>query len=92
MGVVALRNLPEGLVIGVAYAGNDLLQVCALTEDIAIQDIPEGLVVVVALLTAGYRFAFAVGLGMATGMVESLGAVLGVAVINCSAALLPWEL
>ncbi|MGR4871419.1 ZIP family metal transporter [Variovorax sp. LARHSF232] len=89
---IALHNLPEGLAIGVGYAGNDGLRANALAMGIAIQDVPEGLVVAAALLTAGYRRAFAVGLGIASGLVEPIGAVLGAAIISNAAALLPWGL
>ena len=89
---IALHNLPEGLAIGVGYAGNDDMRANALAMGIAIQDLPEGLVVAVALLAAGYRRAFAVGLGMATGLVEPIGAVAGAAIVGYSAALLPWGL
>ena len=89
---IALHNLPEGLAIGVGYAGNEGLRANALATGIAIQDVPEGLVVAVALLAAGYSRAFAVGLGMASGLVEPIGAVIGAAVVGYSAALLPWGL
>ncbi len=89
---IALHNLPEGLAIGVGYAGNDALRASALATGIAIQDVPEGLVVAVALLAAGYKRGFAVALGMATGLVEPLGAVLGAAIVGYSAAMLPWGL
>ncbi len=89
---IALHNLPEGLAIGVAFAGNDAARASALAAGIAIQDVPEGLVVAVALLAAGYRRSLAVGLGMASGLVEPVGAVIGAAVVAYSAALLPWGL
>jgi len=89
---IALHNLPEGLAIGVGYAGNEGLRANALATGIAIQDVPEGLVVAVALLAAGYKRTFAVGLGMASGLVEPIGAVLGAAIVGYSAALLPWGL
>lgn len=89
---IALHNLPEGLAIGVGYAGNEGLRANALATGIAIQDVPEGLVVAVALLGAGYRRLFAVGIGMASGLVEPIGAVLGAAIVGYSAALLPWGL
>ena len=92
MFAITLHNLPEGLAIGVGYAGNDPLRGTALATGIAIQDIPEGLVVAVALMAAGYKRAFAVALGMLSGLVEPLGAVLGAAVVGWSAALLPWGL
>ncbi|SIQ15685.1 ZIP family metal transporter [Pseudacidovorax sp. RU35E] len=89
---IALHNLPEGLAIGVGYAGNDGLRANALATGIAIQDVPEGLVVAVALLAAGYGRGIAVSLGMASGLVEPVGAVLGAAVVEHSALLLPWGL
>ena len=89
---IALHNLPEGLAIGVGYAGSDNMAGHALATGIAIQDVPEGLVVAVALLAAGYRRGVAVALGMVSGLVEPLGAVIGAAVIEQSAAMLPWGL
>lgn len=89
---VALHNLPEGLAIGVGYAGSDSVGGDALATGIAIQDVPEGLVVAVALLGAGYSRAVAVALGAASGLVEPIGAVIGAAVIEQSAAMLPWGL
>ena len=59
---------------------------------IALHNLPEGLVVAVALLAAGYRRRFAVLLGMASGLVEPVGAVIGAAVVSSSAVLLPWGL
>jgi ZIP family zinc transporter len=89
---ITLHNLPEGLAIGVGYAATDPLRATALATGIAIQDVPEGLVVAVALLAAGYRRSLAVTIGMASGLVEPLGAVLGAAAIGLSASLLPWGL
>lgn len=89
---IALHNIPEGLAIGVGYAGTDPLRGTALATGIAIQDIPEGLVVAVALLSVGYSRTFSVILGMASGLVEPVAAVLGAVVVGWSASLLPWGL
>ncbi len=89
---ITLHNFPEGLAIGVGYAGADPVQAGSLALGISIQDVPEGLVVAIALLAAGYRRAFAVGFGMASGLVEPLGAVLGATIVGWSASLLPWGL
>nr|WP_238947906.1 ZIP family metal transporter [Caldimonas brevitalea] len=89
---IALHNLPEGLAIGVAFAGTDPLAASALATGISIQDVPEGLVVALALRSAGYGRWMSGGLGAASGLVEPAGAVLGAAVIGLSAALLPWGL
>ncbi|MCW7539763.1 ZIP family metal transporter [Aquabacterium sp. A7-Y] len=89
---ISLHNLPEGLAIGVAFAGTDPLAASALATGIAIQDVPEGLVVALALRTAGYGRLTAAGLGAATGLVEPVGALIGAAVVALSAVLLPWGL
>ena len=89
---IALHNLPEGLAIGVGFAGTDPLRASALATGIAIQDLPEGLVVAVALLAAGYKRGLAVGVGMASGLIEPVGALVGAAVIEYSRGLLPWGL
>jgi len=89
---IALHNIPEGLAIGVGFAGTDPLRASALATGIAIQDLPEGLVVAVALLAAGYSRRLSVGVGMASGLVEPIGALIGAAVIEHSAAMLPWGL
>ena len=88
---IALHNLPEGLAIGVGYASNGMAG-NALATGIAIQDVPEGLVVSVALLAAGYSRKVAVLLGMLSGLVEPLGAVLGALVVSTSMGVLPWGL
>lgn len=89
---ILLHNLPEGLAIGVAYAGIGEARASALATGIAIQDIPEGLVVAAALVAAGYRRRTSVLIGMASGLIEPIGAVLGAIVIRFSMPLLPWGL
>ena len=89
---IILHNLPEGLAIGVGYAGNDPVRAYALATGISIQDIPEGLVIAVALLTAGYGRLLSVGIGVVSGLVEPIGAVLGAGIVSHSAVLLPWGL
>ena len=89
VAAVALHNLPEGLAIGVAYAGPDIEKAHSLATGISIQDVPEGLVVALALRTVGYGRLAAVGFGVASGLVEPVAAAFGVALIGVSAGLLP---
>ena len=75
---IALHNLPEGMAIGVSFAQADLNVGLPLTTAIALQDIPEGLAVALALRTAGLSNLHAVLIAAATGLLEPLGALLGV--------------
>jgi ZIP family zinc transporter len=86
---VALHNLPEGLAIGVAHAGIDIEKANALTTGISIQDVPEGLVVALALRTVGYGRLTSVGLGIMSGLIEPVAAIMGVALIGIAAGMLP---
>lgn len=92
VAAIAIHNLPEGLAIGVAYAGVDLARAQGLATGIALQDIPEGLVVAVTLRTVGYSRGRAAMLGTASGLIEPVAAVAGAVLIDISAGLLPWGL
>jgi ZIP family zinc transporter len=89
---IVLHNVPEGLAIGVGFAGGDPVGGTALATGIAIQDVPEGLVIALALTTAGYGRLTAAALGVASGLVEPVAAVIGAAVVTTSGVLLPWGL
>jgi Predicted divalent heavy-metal cations transporter len=89
---IALHNVPEGLAIGVSFAGPDVEAARALAIGISLQDIPEGLVVALAMRTVGYGRATSVGVAVFSGLVEPLMAMFGVLIITLSAMLLPWGL
>lgn len=89
MLAVTLHNMPEGLAIGVAYAGIDLDKAGTLAIGIAIQDIPEGLVIALAFRGIGYGRWQAARLGIASGLIEPVAAVAGVGLVGMSAMLLP---
>ncbi|KQQ40120.1 divalent cation transporter [Duganella sp. Leaf126] len=92
VAAVAIHNIPEGMAIGVGYAGVDLSKANALATGIAIQDIPEGMVVAMALRVAGYGRLFSVALGTLSGVIEPVSAVVGALLIEASGTLLPWGL
>lgn len=89
---IALHNLPEGLAIGVGFGGADRIGAQALATGIAIQDVPEGMVVALALRGVGYGKLLSVGLGIASGLVEPVGAVFGAVLVSLATGLLPWGL
>jgi ZIP family zinc transporter len=66
------------MAIGVSFAQADLSVGLPLTSAIALQDIPEGLAVALALRGAGFAPGYAVLVATATGLLEPLGALLGV--------------
>ncbi|GAB2182202.1 ZIP family metal transporter [Denitratisoma sp. agr-D3] len=75
---IALHNLPEGMAIGVSFSQGDMRVGLPLTTAIALQDIPEGLAVALALRGAGFASGFAVLVAIASGVLEPVGALLGV--------------
>lgn len=86
---IALHNLPEGMAIGVSFAQSDLSVGLPLTTAIAIQDLPEGLAVALALRGAGFSPGKAVFVAAASGVLEPLGALLGVGLSSGLAAAYP---
>lgn len=56
------------------------------------QDVPEGMVVALALRGVGYGRWMSAGLGVVSGLIEPVAAIMGVALIGLSASLLPWGL
>jgi ZIP family zinc transporter len=77
---IALHNFPEGMAIGVSFAEGDLHVGMPLTTAIAIQDIPEGLAVVLALRSIGMGNFWAILVAVASGLMEPLGALVGVGI------------
>ena len=86
---IALHNFPEGMAIGVGFAGGDPSVGMPLAAAIATQDIPEGLVVAVALRTIAYAPWQATLAAALTGLAEPLGAIVGVALTSGFAPLYP---
>jgi ZIP family zinc transporter len=75
---IALHNLPEGMAIGVSFSQADMAVGLPLTTAIVLQDLPEGLAVAMALRGAGFAPRVSVLVAVASGMLEPVGALLGV--------------
>lgn len=86
---VALHNLPEGMAIGVSFSQNDMAVGLPLTMAIALQDIPEGLAVALAIRAAGFSSGLAVLVAGLSGILEPIGALLGVGLASGAAAAYP---
>ena len=75
---IALHNLPEGMAMGVSFSGGDASVGLPLSTAIALQDIPEGLAVALSLRAIGIKALTAVAISAASGLLEPIGAILGV--------------
>jgi len=86
---IALHNLPEGMAIGVGFSHVDMGVGLPLVTAIALQDIPEGLAVALALRGAGLTPTTAVLVAGASGLLEPMGALLGVGLAGGMAVAYP---
>lgn len=77
---ITLHNLPEGMAIGVSFTNGDMNVGLPLTSAIAIQDIPEGLAVALALRATGLSNMKAALVAIGSGLMEPLGAVIGLGI------------
>jgi ZIP family zinc transporter len=77
---ITLHNLPEGMAIGVSFADGDMTVGLPLTTAIALQDIPEGLAIALALRVTGISALRAAMVAIGSGLMEPLGAVIGLGV------------
>lgn len=86
---ITLHNLPEGMAIGVGFAGGDLGVGLPLATAISIQDIPEGLAVALALRSIGLARVKAVLVAALSGFMEPLGALIGIGMSSAFAVAYP---
>lgn len=89
---ITLHNLPEGMAIGVSFANGDLKVGLPLTTAIAIQDIPEGLAIAMALRVTGISTLRAALIAIGSGLMEPLGAVIGLGMSSGVAVAYPISL
>jgi ZIP family zinc transporter len=89
---IALHNFPEGMAIGVGFAGTEISNGIALATGIGLQNVPEGLAVAAAMIAAGYARPEAFWVACLTGLVEPLGGAFGSAAVWLAEPLMPWVL
>ncbi|NKQ11803.1 ZIP family metal transporter [Pseudomonas sp. SST3] len=89
---IILHNIPEGMAIGVSFADGDMNVGLPLTMAIAIQDIPEGLAVALALRTTGLSAWRSIMVAAASGLMEPLGALVGLGISSGLAVAYPVSL
>ncbi|MCM1569859.1 MAG: ZIP family metal transporter [Roseburia sp.] len=96
---VTLHNLPEGMAVGVVYAGwlsgnagITAMGALALSLGIAIQNFPEGAIISMPLRAEGVGKGKAFLYGVLSGAVEPMGAVLTIFVAGFVVPFLPYLL
>lgn len=96
---VALHNLPEGMAVGVVFAGMlegnagiTLAGAFALAIGIAIQNFPEGAIISMPLMGTGISRRRAFTYGALSGIVEPLGAALTIWLASYIEPILPYFL
>lgn len=96
---VALHNIPEGMAVGVVYAGLasgsselSLTGALALSIGIAIQNFPEGAIISMPLKAEGVPKGKSFLLGFISGAVEPLAALLTVLAAELIVPILPYLL
>ncbi len=96
---VTLHNIPEGMAVGVVYAGwvnghgeITLAGALALSLGIAIQNFPEGAVISMPLRAEGVKKPKAFVYGVLSGIVEPIGAVLTILLTQFIIPILPYLL
>lgn len=96
---VTLHNIPEGMAVGVVYAGYRSGSVpitaagaLALSLGIAIQNFPEGAIVSMPLRAEGMKKSHAFLGGVLSGVVEPIGAVLTILAAQFVIPILPYLL
>ena len=96
---VTLHNIPEGMAVGVCFAGFlagntgiDLLEAMLLAIGIAIQNIPEGAIISMPLKIDGMSKKNAFFYGIISGIVEPISAAITIILINIIIPLLPYLL
>lgn len=96
---VTLHNLPEGMAVGVVFAGAtaagasmSLAGAFALSVGIALQNFPEGAIISMPLLGTGVSKRRAFAYGALSGVVEPIGAILTILLTRWIVPVLPYIL
>lgn len=96
---VVLHNIPEGMAVGVVYAGVvsgsvniTMMGALALSIGIAIQNFPEGAIISMPLHAEGVKKPKAFAYGVLSGIVEPIGAILTILAADLVVPVLPYLL
>ncbi|MCX7708277.1 MAG: ZIP family metal transporter [Clostridia bacterium] len=86
---ITIHNFPEGLAVGVGFGDGDIVNGLSLAIGIGLQNFPEGLAVALPLIRENYPRWKAFLIALATGLVEPVGGLMGVGIVQISRPILP---
>ena len=89
---VTLHNIPEGMAVGVVFAGLLFKGMMALSIGIAIQNFPEGAIISLPLKSEGGSTKKAFWYGVASGVVEPIAAGITIILAGIITHMLPYLL
>lgn len=89
---ITVHNFPEGMAVGVGFGDGDIMNGLSLAVGIGLQNLPEGLAVALPLLREKYSKGRAFFVALCTGLVEPIGGLIGVALVQVSRPMLPFAL
>lgn len=89
---ITIHNFPEGLAVGVGFGDGDIKNGLSLAIGIGLQNLPEGLAVALPLIRENYSKLKAFSIALATGLVEPIGGLIGVGLVQIARPILPFAL
>ena len=87
---ITLHKIPEGLAIGIAFGAEEIINPMSLLVGIAIHNIPEGLTIAISLVGAGYSKIRAAMAALLIGLVQPLGAFIGLLLTGMDFNIVPY--
>jgi len=89
---ITIHNFPEGLAVGVGFGDGDIANGISLAVGIGLQNLPEGLAVALPLVREKYSVGKAFLVALSTGLVEPIGGLLGVGLVQIAKPILPFAM
>jgi len=86
---ITIHNFPEGMAVGVGFGSGDVGNGLSLAIAIGLQNMPEGLAVALPFLREGFTAGRAFFIALLTGLVEPIGGLIGLGLVNVARPLLP---
>lgn len=89
---ITIHNFPEGLAVGVGFGSGNIADGISLAIGIGLQNMPEGLAVALTLVRENYTPKKAFLIALLTGLVEPIGGIIGISLVQIAEPVLPFIL